>query len=226
LTTEQTPSRPPRRILLIVAGLVVVLTIGVIALLSRDDDAPVRTARPAETTPSEGETPSPGVPAFRFTKPTRELVRTSPEPVKKRDREASERAATAARVILLDLFTEGFLDPANWEQGRYADTFRSFSGGAREQAEARPGLLTAGARAGDRYDWILPVSGRIDTRILLDRAGKPTLLVSVVRFSAAALGSEPVTLRSNGQFFFERVGGSWKIVSFHVTRTDAPREGA
>ena len=226
MAKEQPRSRFPRPILLIGAGLVVLLTIGVIALLSRKDDGPLRaSASHPGATPSEGVV-APGIPAFRFTKPTRGFVRTSPGRIKRRDREASERAATAARVVLQDLYTEGFLDPANWEQGRYTDAFRNFAGGARDQAAARTDLLTAGAQAGDRYDWILPASGRIHTRILLDRAGKPTLLVSVVRFSAAALGAEPVTLRSNGQFFFERIGGAWKIVSFDVTRNDRPRGGA
>lgn len=201
--------------------------IGAIVLLARDDDAVVRTVRPGdgETTATHGDV-APGTPAFRFAKSTKEMVRTSGGRIKRRDQQASERAAIAARDILDALYTEGFLDPANWKQGRYVDAFRAFAGGARKQAEARTGLLTAGTRAGDRYERILPVSGRIATRILLGRGGKPTLLVSVVRFSAAALGPEPVTLRSAGQFFFERVGGSWKVVSFHVTRTDVPRESA
>ena len=91
---------------------------------------------------------------------------------------------------------------------------------------AHPGLLTAGARAGDRYEEILPVTGRIDTSVLVARGGRPTLVLSSVRFSAVATGPEPVTFRSTGQFFFERVRGSWRIVSFHVTRADAPREPA
>jgi hypothetical protein len=212
---------------LIGVGLVVLLAIGMVLLLTRNDDA-VRTQRPGEdvTTESDGDVAAPATPAFRFTKATRKLVRTSPRSIKRRQREASVRAAAAARDVLTDLYTEGFLDPGNWEHGRYAEAFRGFAGGARHQAEERTGLLTAGPRAGDRYERILPVSGRIVTRILVDRIGKPTLLVSVVRFSAAALGPEPVTLRSTGQFFLERVGGSWKIVSFHVTRTEAPRETA
>jgi hypothetical protein len=224
LANEQTSARSPRRLVLIGVGLLAVLAIGVIALLVRND-GPVRTSHPGGSTPSEGGVAPPGIPDFSFTKSTRELVRTSAGPINRRHREASERAATSVRSILTDLYTEGFLDPANWEQGRYADAFRSFAGGARKQAEARPDLLTAGTQAGDRYDWILPGSGRIATRILLDRTGNPTLLVSMVRFSAAALGAEPFTLRSSGQFFFERIDGSWKIVSFHVTRADAPREG-
>jgi hypothetical protein len=209
---------------LIAVGLVALLAIGAAVLLTRDDDAPVRGLSPGVDEPTEGDGDVAATPAFRFTKATRELVRTAPGRIKRRQREAGERAAIAARNILDDLYTEGFLDPANREKGVYVEAFRGFASGARKQAEARPGLLTAGARAGDRYERILPVSGRIDTRILLSRGGKPRLLLSVVRFSAAALGPDPATLRSRGQFFFERVGGSWKIVSFHITRTDAPRE--
>ena len=209
---------------MLLIGLVAVLAIAAIALLVRDDDELARDPLPAAT-PSEGDVAPPGTPPFRFTNGTKELVLTSPGPINRRHREASERATTAVRSILTDLYTEAFLDPANWEQGRYADAFRDFAGGARKQAKAHPNLLTAGTRAGERYDSILPKSSRIAMRILLDRTGKPTLLVSVVRFSAAALGAEPFTLRSNGQFFFERIDGSWRIVSFHVTRTDVPREG-
>jgi hypothetical protein len=211
--------------LLIGVGLVAVLAIGAIALLLRDDDAPERTSQGA-TTPSEGDVAAPVTPAFRFAKATRKLVRTSPGRIKRRQREASNRAARTATAILTDFYAEGFLDPANWQQGSYTDAFGDFAGGAREQAETRAGLLTAGPGAGDRYEQILPVSGRLFTRILLDRAGKPALLWSAVRFSAAALGPEPVTLRSTAQFFFERIGGSWKIVSFHVKRSDVPREAA
>lgn len=211
--------------LLIGVGLVAVLVIGTIALLLRDADAPVRTSQGAAT-PSEGDVAAPATPAFRFAKATRKLVRTSPGRIRRRQREASGRAAKMATAILTDLYAKGFLDPANWQQGSYTDAFGDFASGAREQAERRAGLLTAGPRAGDRYEQILPVSGRLSTRILLDRAGKPALVWSAVRFSAAALGPEPVTLRSTAQFFFERVGGSWKIVSFQVKRSDVPREAA
>jgi hypothetical protein len=224
LAKERTSSRSPRRILLIGVGSVVLLGIGAAVLLTRDD-ASERTLRP------DGDATSPSVavadtPAFRFTKVTRDLLRTSPGRIKGRQRREIVRAASAAREVVADLYTEGFLDPANWEHGLYAEAFRGFAGGARKRATERTALLTAGPRAGDRYERILPVSGHLATRILLDRLGHPTLVVSVVRFSAAALGSEPVTFRSTGQFFFESVGASWKIVSFHVKRNDTPREAA
>ena len=208
--------------LLIGAGLVAALAISAIAVILQDDGA-VRTSHPS-TTPSVGSA-TPAIPGFRFEKSTRELVRTSRGRINRRHRQASVRAAAAVRSILTDLYTEGFLNPANWEQGEYDAVFGAFAGGARKQAEAHPGLLTAGPQAGERYESILPGSSRIATRILLDRKGSPELVVSVVRFSAAALGAEPFRLRSRGQFFFERIGGSWKVVSFHVTRSDTPREG-
>jgi hypothetical protein len=222
---ETTPPRS-RRTILIGGGLIVLLVIVAVVLLTANDEAPVRGsgAPPTAETPTDGEVAE--TPEFAFTDDSRKMIRTGSGRVKRRQRMSSERAARAARTVLDDLYIEGFLDPANWEQGSYADAFRGFAGGARDQAETQVDLLTAGEGAGDRYERILPVSGRLDTRILLDRSGNPSLILGVVRFSAAADGSDPATLRSRGQFFFERVGGSWKIVSFHVTRADVPREAA
>jgi hypothetical protein len=212
---------------LIGVGLVLLLAIGAVVLLVQDD-APERAVLPGddEATESDGDVASLGTPAFRFTESSHELVRTWPGRIRIRHRRAAARAAAEARAALTDLYTEAFLDPANWQQGRYSEAFRSFTRKAREDAESRPALLTAGPRAGDRFEQIEPRSGRIATRILLDRRFAPTLLVSVVRFSAVASGTEAITFRSTGQFFFERVSGSWKIVSFHVTRRDIAQEAA
>ena len=42
-----------------------------------------------------------------------------------------------------------------------------------------------------------------------------------VRFRARGLGEETTILRSSGRYFFERVDGLWRIVSFDVERDDA-----
>lgn len=209
---------------LIGVGLVLlVLAIGAIAFLTRDDAVP---RRAGETTQGDGDVASSSTPSFRFTKASHRIVRTSSVHIGRQRRQASARAAHAARRILTEMYTEGFLDPANWQQGRYAEALQGFTRAARKQAETRTRLLTAGPQAGDRFDEIVPASGRIATRILVDRQGRPTLMVSAVRFSAVASGPEPRTLRSRGQFFFERVDGRWRIVSFHVTRSDTSREAA
>jgi hypothetical protein len=203
---------------LIGVGLVVVLAIGAVVLLLRDD---------ASGPPAGGTnaSESPAAPSFRFTESSRDLVRTSRERIGKRQRRASVAAATAAQQALTVLYTEGFFDPTNRAEGRYADAFRGFTRDAGKRAEARVALFTAGP-AGDRFEQITPKSARIATRILLDREGAPVLVVSTVRFSALASGSDTVLLRSTGRFLFERVGHTWKVVSFQVTRNDRAREAA
>jgi hypothetical protein len=187
---------------------------------------PERAATPA---PVEGTTSADHgveIPEFHLEGPERAVVKTGPARIPRRLRQASYRAATAARTVLTDLYLEAFLDPANWRTARYEDAFAGFASPARREAEAREALLTAGARAGERFEKIVPTKGLIRTRILLDRRGAPMLVVSAVRFKAVTSGADPTTIRSHGQFFFERVRGAWKIVSFHVTRADAPREAA
>jgi hypothetical protein len=214
---------PRRKRLLIGVGIVVLLAVGVAVVLLL-----VGTGTPTEVrgggTSSE-ETAGPTVPAFRFSPRDRVLITTAPGRVKKRMRVAGEHAATATASLLSDLYREGFLDPANWPDARYGDAFRIFAGEARAQAEDRMGVLTAGATAAERFERVLPVSGHLTSRILLDRAGTPSLVVSLVRFRARAVGPKPAVLRSTGTFFFERVGGRWRVVSFDVTRDDR-RAGA
>jgi hypothetical protein len=205
-------------------GLVLVLGIAAAVLLSRDDAPPKRAAADADTKASDVVPPT--VPSFRFTDSSRELVRTSATRIGRRHRQASVAAAAAAQQAITELYAEGFLDPANRDDGRYTDAFGAFAHGARDRAEAHAALLTAGSRAGDRFERIEPRSARIATRILLDREGAPVLLVSTVQFSALATGKDAVLLRSTGRYFFERTGGTWKIVSFQVVRNDAPREAA
>ena len=219
MAKEQIPSRPPRRVPLIGVGLVIVLAIGAVVLLTRDDTS----GPPADGATNASETPA--VPSFRFTESSRDLVPTSRERVSKRHRRAAVAAAASAQRVLTRLYAEGFLDPTNREQGRYTDAFRGFTRGARKRAEARVALFTAGP-ASDGFAEITPTSARIRTRILLDRRGVPVLLVSSVRFSALASGSEPVLLRSTGQFLFERIGRTWKVVSFQVIRDDRVQEAA
>lgn len=205
---------------LIGVGLVIVLGIGAIVLLTRDDG-------PERGAAADGEksgTPSAAT-VFRFTDSSRDLVRTSSERIGKRHRRASVAAAETAQQVLTGLYAEGFFDPTNRAQGSYSDAFRGFTRGARDRAEQRVALFTLGPR-GDRFDRIEPRSARITTRVLLDRRGAPVLVVSTVRFSALASGKDTTLLRSTGQFLFERVDGAWRIVSFRVVRNDRPREAA
>lgn len=216
------PARSRRGARILGLGLLVVASTA--AACTGPEERPGPTTAPAptsSTTPAAVE-----IPEFHLERSGRAVIRTAAGRIPRRLRRASDRAADAARTVLTDLYVEAFLDPANRQTASYEDAFAGFASPARREAAARPGLLTAGAHAAERFDEVLPRRGSISTRILLDRRGAPTLVVSVVRFTAVTSGAEPMTLRSRGQFFFERVRGVWRIVSFHVTRADAPREAA
>ena len=222
---ERDASGSPRRKLLLTGLGVLVLAVAVTVVLSRDGGAPEGTLV-GEREEGGDEIAVSETPSFRFTVKRPVLLPTRARSVQRPDKVVGNRAATTAAAALTDLYTEAFLDPANWKSGSYADAFGVFSTGASRTARERTAVLTAGPGAGARFEQILPVSGSIDTKILLDRSGKPALVLSAVRFRAEALGPEPMMLRSEGRFFFERVQGRWKIVSFLVHRDDRPKEAS
>jgi hypothetical protein len=225
LVEERDGSGSPRRKLLLTGLGVLVLAAAVTVVLSRDGGAPERTLL-GEREEGGDEVALSEIPSFRFTATRPVLLPTRARSVQRRDKVVGKRAATTAAAALTDLYTEAFLDPANWRIGSYTDAFGVFSAGASRRARERTAVLTAGPDAGGRFEQILPVSGSIDTRILLDRSGKPALVLSAVTFRAEAVGPEPMMLRSEGRFFFQLVQGRWKIVSFLVNRNDRPKEAA
>jgi hypothetical protein len=183
-----------------------------------DADPPPATSpppiSPEATSPSE-----PPVPAFRFRVQGRHAVRSAPGGIRRRARRAVARAAEDVRSVLTDLYVEAFLDPASWRPGDYDGVFRAFAGPAASEARRRVGALTAGARAGGRFDAIQPISGTLGLRVLLNRSAEPIVVSSTVRFRARALGDDPTVLRSAGTFLLRRVRGAWRIVSFDVQRS-------
>lgn len=213
------PRRKPLVVGLVVAGSL--LAIGATLLLGRDDD-PTPRALPIreESATGDGDVADPDTPSFRFRTTDRTLIPTAAGSVRERARAKGVEATRAVTGLLTELYVEGFLDPDNWREARYEDAFRIFARSAVARAEALTRVLTAGADAGERFEQILPVGGRVATRILLDRTGKPALVVAEVRFRAEARGDDVATLRSTGQFFFERIEGRWKVISFDVSRDD------
>jgi hypothetical protein len=208
---------------MIAAAVVLVAMIAVIGFVfgSRDD----------RITPSIIQTGPERTPAFAFAVgrsgalPTaairsRKPVRTDPL---LRLRGASSLASKTAIASITRLYRSGFLDPAHWRSGTYESLWRDFATAARAQARKDVRVLTAGATAGEAYDAIVPRPSAISTTVLLDRKGKPVMVLVSARFRALGRRiARPSNTRfeSTGRFFFQRVGGSWKIVSYDVRRSD------
>jgi hypothetical protein len=174
-----------------------------------------------------------GTPAFAFAVgrtgalPTAELKVRKPvlkNPVMKL-RGASKLASTRVIATVTRLYRGAFLDPANWRTSRYGSLLAAFAPAARAQARREVRVMTAGAAAGDVYEAISPRPSRIATTVLLDRGGRPAVVLASARFRALGrtiAGTSNTRFDSAGRFFFERTGGGWKIVSFDVRRRDRP----
>jgi hypothetical protein len=138
-------------------------------------------------------------------------------------RGASRLASQRAIASITRLYRSAFLDPARWQNGTYESLWPSFARAAKAQARKDVRVLTAGATAGEAYDAIVPRPSAISTTVLLERKGKPVMVLVNARFRALGrriAGSSNTRFDSTGRFFFQRLGGSWKIVSYDVRRSD------
>jgi hypothetical protein len=209
---------------LIAVGVVLVAAIAVIGFVfgSRDEriaapsiiqTGPERTPAFAFAVGRSGALPTT---AIRSRKP----VRTDPL---LHLRGASRLVSKRAIASITRLYRGAFLDPALWRSGTYESLWRDFVRAARAQARKDVRVLTAGAAAGEAYDAIVPRPSAISTTVLLERKGKPVMVLVNARFRALGrriAGSSNTRFDSDGRFFFQRVGGSWKIVSYDVRRSD------
>lgn len=202
--------------------LIVLLAVGIAPLPSCDRPSTTDQETESPTASGEDVSESPTL-SFRFDVKDRQVVSTAGARVRKRERRIAHEAADRVQSLVTDLYVGAFLDPENWRAGTYNDVFEIFATGGRAEAQRRSGVLTAGENAGERFDRIEPVDGRLTLRILLDRGGKPILVAATVRFQARGSGTEPRLISSDGSYLFRRMKGSWRIVSFDVERAD--REG-
>jgi hypothetical protein len=149
-------------------------------------------------------------------------ISVDPKADRKKANEAAVPIATKVEGALNTLYGEGFLDPANTQKGTYDNALAVFDTGALTQARAKVDVLTAGATAGSTFDSIGGATGHLKVQVLLDKSYRPQSAVGIATFSATANGKDgsTITLQSQGQFIFQDVQGTWKIVSFNVTRND------
>jgi hypothetical protein len=168
-----------------------------------------------------GDDDSGEVPAFDFTVGRARAVATAPEA----DTTALETEAgdigEEITPVLDELYTNAFLDPANWREGDYEEVLAVFSEGAASTAQQSVEVLTLGATAGDVYDRVTPEKGSIGFTVLFDPAGSPNTAVAQVRFTALGERSDGTftLIVSMGELFLRDIDG-WRITAFDVTRQD------
>ncbi len=161
-------------------------------------------------------------PAFAFTVEKPLPVPTLAGAKAKKYAGVAKTASNAATQVMDALYTEAFLDPANWQSGTYDKVWVEFDTGAAAQARKHVSVLTAGTSAGDIFGSIEPSGGALKPHVLIDSKGQPISIVAIVHFSARAKekNGETILMQSNGEYFLRQVSGSWKVVSFQVNRSN------
>jgi len=123
---------------------------------------------------------------------------------------------------MTDLYTEAFLDPANWRDGSYDEVWSLFEEGSQAAAQQEGATLTLGPTAGDRFDKVDQPLGTLNVRVLLDRSNQPVTAVAIVKFKALASAKDGTTTAvvSTGQYFLRSVSDGWLVYAFSVSRDD------
>jgi hypothetical protein len=211
---DRTPRRGPAFGIIAVA--VVVLIAGGVFLATRGKGPLVGLV------PGTSKGPALITPDFRFRGAKATAIPTTPSQSAKKLRKPAEQAAVETTGVIHELYTDAFLDPANWQSGTYDSAYAVFSPTAATQARASADVLTAGPRAGDTFSDIQPGKATIQSRVLMDGEGNPSTVVAQVTFTAHGTSTDgPGTLFvSSGSFFLRQVNGAWKIVAFEVRRGD------
>jgi len=182
------------------------------------------TVSPTPTIPISPVPPAPPTPSFEFRllkfAPVRGSTRTRLNVV----REVTRRAVHNIRDELGRMYRLAFLDPAGWQQARYAPVFRFFAGDARTSARGHVRLLTLGPDAGRRFERVTVPGGSLKVKVLLDRGGHPVTAVANASFHARATELEGgmVLVRSEASYFLRPSKRGWLIFGFEVRRKDHP----
>jgi hypothetical protein len=192
-------------VVLVAVGAVLIFVLGggeVASIIGQDDDADV-------------------VPEFEFKLSKIDVEPTAGEADSAALEEAAEGVAIEIVPILDELYTNGYLDPANWREGDYEEIFGLFSDAAAGPAREGIETLTLGAGAGDVYDRVTPRKGGLQFKVLFDPEEAPDTVAVRIRFFALGerKDGEFISIFSGGQMTLRDLEG-WKIVAFDMRRND------
>lgn len=156
---------------------------------------------------------------FRLTRAT-PILATHNKPTKF-DATARDVAAQVGDTMTT-LYTEAFLDPANWRGGSYDEVWPLFEDGSQAAAQQDGTTLTLGPSAGDLFETVDQPLGTLNVKVLLDRANQPATAVAIVKFKALAKAKDgtATAVVSTGQFFLRSLSNGWLVYAFSVNRDD------
>jgi hypothetical protein len=169
-----------------------------------------------------GSGPDNTIPAFDFAQGRTTAVSVTAD--KKQVPASAKTAASGITSTLDTLYTEAFLDPANWRDAAYDEVWPLFADSAGGAAQEDTSTLTVAG--GDAYTRIADARGRIQVKVLLNDEDQVATAVAIVRFTAVGTRKDGklTVFRSSGQYFLQPGGDGWQVYSFSVNRDDTVRE--
>jgi hypothetical protein len=130
---------------------------------------------------------------------------------------ALKQAALDLQATLDAMYSAGFVDPAQWEDGEFPAVLEAFSARASDGAREDLPDLTLGPAARE-LDSVEPGRSRLDVRFLLTPNRQPFAAVATTTFHAegALEGGGSLSVVHRGRFLMQRIDGEWLIVSYDV----------
>jgi hypothetical protein len=156
----------------------------------------------------------PEVPEFSFV-----VKNATAFPLARKPRIRTHRKAVEQVKGVLDRFyVAGFIDPGQWEDGRFTAALEQFAGPTAREARRDLPDLTLGKTA-IWLNLVTPEEGVLRITLLYERAGNPVAAIVKARFEAAGdVAGEPqdVSIKHSGEYILRRVSGRWAIVGYRV----------
>lgn len=163
----------------------------------------------------------PEVPEFSFV-----VKNATAFPLARKPRLRTHRKSVDQIHGVLDrLYVAGFLDPREWEEGRFTAALEQFAGPSAREARRDLSDLTLG-RTAVWLNLVTPEEGTLRMTLLYDPGGNPVMAVVDARFEAVGdVAGEPrdVSIEHRGEYILRRVRGRWAIVGYKVRGKIAER---
>lgn len=125
--------------------------------------------------------------------------------------------AEDVRETMTGVYSTGFVDTAQWHDGRFPALFEHFVQGAQRQARRDLEDLSLGSTA-RRLDVVRPDRARLGVRVLVGSEGRALSAVATMQFLATGFAGEDreVPIHQQGRYVLRPVGDRWLIVAYDV----------
>ena len=173
-----------------------------------------------DPTEIQSTTPAPGTPTFDFDVASVQGISASAEGEREAVDAVAEEAGDDIARLLSRMYSFGFLDRTNWQEGNYNEVYGYFTGDAQVAAQEEARSLTLGPNGGETYEDVPGASGTVKVKVLVDGDGNPATAIASTSFvaEAEAKDGKDTLLVSRGDFFMEATPAGWTIYGFDVDR--------